>query len=33
MNRLIFIVSNLILFLNKLLQELDLILYKSIFIS
>lgn len=33
MNKLIFIVSNLILFLNKLLQELDLILYKSIFIS
>lgn len=33
MNRLIFIVSNLILFLNKLLQELDLILYKNIFIS
>lgn len=33
MNRLIFIVTNLILFLNKLLQELDLILYKSIFIS
>ena len=33
MNRLIFIVSNLSLFLNKLLQELDLILYKSIFIS